>query len=284
MELAFSPDDHTLAAGARDMMLWDLRARKERARFPLGGRLSYLKVAYNSRGKLQAAGASDWRTVKVVEVAADQGAPTIIEHPNVMCVSLSPNGKILATAGADKTARLWEVGSGGKMAHYRLYGQATCLAFSPDGLLLAVVYKDAQGSLKEGIIGLVNISTGKQFATLKGHTGPVWSMTFSPDGHTLASASVDETVKLWDVPDPRKTGRHRVMAPQRVAADRKCRTATACQGVDGKCHTPNGRARLSLAVLSSHGLRHSPDARAEGQAQRQWRSARAAVVKTTSIQ
>ena len=44
---------------------------------------------------------------------------------------------------------------------------------------------------------LWDVTTGKELATLKGHTGKVFSVAFAADGKTLATGSVDQTVRLW---------------------------------------------------------------------------------------
>ena len=70
------------------------------------------------------------------------------------------------------------------------------LAFSNSGALVAA-------GTDSGIIQLWDAATGRQKATLRGHSAAVNCVSFSPDGATLASGSSDSTVKFWDVADGR---------------------------------------------------------------------------------
>lgn len=71
-------------------------------------------------------------------------------------------------------------------------GDVQCVAYSPDGKLLA------SGS-EDGNIKIWDTATNRELGQLQGHKLYVNGVAFSPDGALLASAGFDGTVRLWDV-------------------------------------------------------------------------------------
>lgn len=44
-------------------------------------------------------------------------------------------------------------------------------------------------------------TTGECIRTLEGHTSYVYYASFSPDGKRIVSASLDKTIRIWDISD-----------------------------------------------------------------------------------
>jgi WD40 repeat protein len=111
----------------------------------------------------------------------------------VISVSVSRDGKTLASGSQDKTIKLWNLDTGKEIRTLSGHTEDVwSVSFSPDGKTLA------SGS-DDNTIKLWNLDTGKEISTLSGHTKTVNSVSFSPDGKTLASGSDDNTIKLWNL-------------------------------------------------------------------------------------
>ena len=50
-------------------------------------------------------------------------------------------------------------------------------------------------------IEMWNVETAERIASLSGHTAPVMSVSFSPDGQSLVSTSTDKSLRVWNVSD-----------------------------------------------------------------------------------
>jgi WD40 repeat protein len=190
--LAFSADGKTLASISYDqaIRLWDVAEGAERGTLQ-GHRDRVLALACPSTGPALVSGSYD-QTVKCwnLDTGAVEQTLTASGGP-VFAVALSPDGGVLATAGA--TLQVWDRESGEvrrRLVGHR--GAIHCLAFSPDGQLLASGGADRT-------VRLWDPQSGELLRTFAGHRGPVTSVAFSPHGLLLASASVDQTVKVREV-------------------------------------------------------------------------------------
>ncbi|WP_051467407.1 TIR domain-containing protein [Pseudofrankia saprophytica] len=114
-------------------------------------------------------------------------------HGGVLAAAFAPDGTTLASAGNDRTVRLWDVATGRETRTLTGHGDGVlAVAFSPDGRTLASAGNDRTTRLWD-------VATGRETRTLTGHRGVVRSVAFSPDGNALATAGSDATGRLWDL-------------------------------------------------------------------------------------
>src|SRR5712672_3814941 len=73
------------------------------------------------------------------------------------------------------------------------------LRFHADAVNAVVLLKDGRAATAgaDGRIAIWTPGNAEPDAVLEGHTAPIVALAASPDGKTLASASWDQTVRLW---------------------------------------------------------------------------------------
>jgi WD40 repeat protein len=102
----------------------------------------------------------------------------------VVALAYSPDGRTLASASADGTARLWDVPTGRLRAKLQSPEErATCVAFSPDGKTLAVGYGGQRGYMQVWDIGGERLVEG-----WAPHGERTNSVAFHPTERILATA------------------------------------------------------------------------------------------------
>ncbi|KAG7349834.1 WD40 repeat-containing protein [Nitzschia inconspicua] len=153
------------------------------------------------------------------------------------CMAYSPDGVVICTGGEDGKLKLWNASSGfcyvtmeqshqapitsvcfanasvvlsasldGSVKAHDLHRYRTFKTFtSPTPVQFLSLAVDPSGeivtagSMDPFHIYAWNLQTGKLLDVYTGHTGPVSQLAFQSHGGTLASASWDGTVKLWDL-------------------------------------------------------------------------------------
>jgi WD40 repeat protein len=170
-------------------------------------------------------------------------AHTLSGHQDwVQSVAFAPDSKWLASAGLDKTIKLWEAATGSLLGTLRQSSAVNAVAISPDGESLASAGDDGTVRLwasktgkprgafsgpaysvfdvifspdgkriaaagKDRTVFVWNADGGKRVYSLEGHTGDVYALAFSPDGKFLASAGADKTLRVWSMENGQEVNR-----------------------------------------------------------------------------
>jgi WD40 repeat protein len=138
----------------------------------------------------EAAPTSEAESALRVALAADPLQRTIdASTGHISSAVFSPDGKLIVTAGADGTARIWDVASGRNLHTFAGHdGPVSSAVFSPDGEL--VVTGSTNGTTR-----VWDVASGRSLHTLRSSYGGA----FSPDGKRLLTAGPDGTTRIWDV-------------------------------------------------------------------------------------
>lgn len=209
-------------------------------------------IAYAPDGRTLASGGDDF-SIRLWDIPSGECRHTITEHTeSVRALAFTPDGTALVSGGWDDRVLLHPLSGRRKVkilpgSHL---GGVYSLTFHPQNSNLAAGDGDGTVSL------FINFQTKQPFRHPV-HAYPVTALAWSPNGKTLATVSLDHTLKLWDGDwmQPRLT--YHGLTWLRCLAWSPSGTHLALGDDDGRIHLFDATGRQATKPLRGHTARIS---------------------------
>lgn len=199
-----SADGKLLASAGQDkrVVIWNIAKQEEIASTVIPDKPT--DIEFSTDGHYLAIG-SENRNAWIWRIATNSLRP-LKNEGDVLAVAFNPDGKLLATAGKDKTIQIWSTASG-KLVK-RLGGfenDVRMLRFLSGGKRLVSVGDDKRGYLWD-------VTRGTQLRQFGGHEDQVVYLAASRDGRKLVTAERrrgDGLIIFWDTETGHEIKRYR---------------------------------------------------------------------------
>jgi len=195
--LAFSQDGKLLASGSyQEVTLWDPQTGAVKQKLT-GFADRVVALAFSKNGLLATGGGAPTEDgeLKIFEAATGKLLVDIksAHSDTVFGVSFNPDGKMIASCGADKFVKTFEIPSGKLVKSFEGHTHHVLdVGWRGDGKFLASAGAD-------NAIKVWDFEKGEQTRTMNGHTKQVTRLQFVGATPRIVTCSGDQSVRMWNV-------------------------------------------------------------------------------------